>query len=321
MKKIIPVLIILGLLLGACSLLPQGTGSQDLSDEEMATRVAELLSTMTTPTEEIVFPPTPTAGLPTVNLPTVQPTESTPVVVTTVPAVIATITPSETTPEAETTQSAEPTATAEPTGTAIPGDPINSLGAPSGTDSMDSYQKWAWPTDSDSFLKVEFKDGFLQMTGLSTLAGWRLPLIAQQTNTYIELTANSGACEGKDSYGIIFRVPVFKEPDQGYLYEATCDGYVRLWKWDGKVKPNGLAQSLIGWKQSPDLKTGANQSNRLGVMVVGKNIKVYVNGVLQGEATDSAFAAGFFGVFVRSVSTNDYTVKFDEMKFWENPGQ
>jgi hypothetical protein len=82
-------------------------------------------------------------------------------------------------------------------------------------------------TDSDKFLKVAFADGFMQMTGLTSLAGWRLPLITQQTNTYIELTANSGNCEGKDSYGIIYRVPVFKEPNQGYLYEVTCDGYLR----------------------------------------------------------------------------------------------
>ncbi len=319
MKKLIPVLIIAGLLLGACSLLPQSGGSSELSDEEMATRVAQLLSTMTTPTEEIVFPPTPTMGLPTVSLPTVSPTESTPAATTTEPAVIATITPSETTPAAETTESAEATATITPTTASIPGDPVNSLGTPSGSDPLDSYQKWAWPTDSDSFLKVEFKDGFLQMTGLSTLAGWRLPLIAQQTNTYIELTANSGSCEGKDSYGVIFRVPVFKEPNQGYLYEVTCDGYVRVWKWDGTLQPNGLAESLIGWKQSPDVKTGANQTNRLGVLVVGKNIKIYMNGVLQGEATDSSFSAGFFGVFVRAGTSNDYTVKFDEMKYWENP--
>lgn len=317
MKKIIPVLLILALLLGGCNLLQQDSGEQVLSDAEMATRVAELLATMTTPTEEILFPATPTVGLPTVIPPT-----STPVVVTTEPPIEetpeVTIEP-EATSEAEATATPEPTGTTEPTATLPAGDPINKLGEPTGSDPMDSFQKWAWPTDSDKFLKVVFADGLMQMTGLTSLAGWRLPLITQQTNTYIELAVNSGNCEGKDSYGIIYRVPVFKEPNQGYLYEVTCDGYLRVWKWDGEVAPDGAAESLINWKQSPDLKTGANQTNRLGVMVVGKNMKVYVNGVLQGEATDSSFSAGFFGLFVRSVATDDYTVKFDEMKFWENP--
>ena len=60
MKKLIPVLIILSLVLTACGNLPLGRTEEDMSDSEMATRVAELLSTMTTPTTEMVFPPTPT---------------------------------------------------------------------------------------------------------------------------------------------------------------------------------------------------------------------------------------------------------------------
>ncbi len=52
-------------------------------------------------------------------------------------------------------------------------------------------------------------------------------------------------------------------------------------------------------------------------MVKGKNIGLYVNGVLQGEAADATFKAGFFGVFVHTVTSEKYTVKFDEMKYWE----
>jgi len=37
--------------------------------------------------------------------------------------------------------------------------------------------------------------------------------------------------------------------------------------------------------------------------------------------SDSTYPAGFVGAFVRSVTTPKYTVKFDEMKVWENPAQ
>ena len=270
MKKLIPVLIILSLALSACGSFLPGRAEEDVTDSDMATRVAELLSTMTTPTTEMVFPPTPTA--------------------TAAPAL----------PET---------------------DPARKLGNPSNADPLDSYEKWAWPTGSDDYLKVNFKDGYLEMTGLTTMAGWRLPMISQQTNSYIELTVNSGACQGKDSYGIIFRVPVFKEPTQGYLYEVTCDGYLRLWEWNGNARPKGEAEVLINWKESMDIKAGANQVNRLGVMAVGKSLRIYVNGIPQGEVSDSTYPAGFFGAFVRSVTTSKYTVKFDEMKVWENPAQ
>jgi hypothetical protein len=205
------------------------------------------------------------------------------------------------------------------TATLPSGDPAANLGTPTGSDMMDSAANWTWPIGADQYLNVNFSNGYMQMSGLTNFAGWRLPLVNQQVNSYIELTANSGTCKGKDSYGIIFRVPVFKDPSQGYLYEVTCDGYYRLWKWDGKAGDKGMATTLVSWAQSDLLKTGANQSNRLGVMVKDNTYTLYMNGVKLASASDSAFGAGFFGVFVHSAETPDYTVDFDAMKYWENP--
>jgi len=317
MKKLIPVLIILGLALSACGNFPLSRNNEAETDSDMATRVAELLATMTTPTVEMVFPDTPTPmPLPATEAP---PEPAAPTATQEPLELPATETPLVVEETLSTDQAGTPTATAAP---ALPEtDPARKLGNPTSVDPLDSYEKWAWPTSSDDYLKVNFKDGYLEMTGLTTMAGWRLPMISQQTNTYIELTVNSGACQAKDSYGIIFRVPVFKEPTQGYLYEVTCDGYLRLWEWNGKAKPKGEAEVLINWKESTDIKAGANQVNRLGVMTVGKSLRIYVNGVPQGEVSDSSYPAGFFGAFVRSVTTSKYTVKFDEMKYWENPAQ
>jgi hypothetical protein len=321
MRKILPALLVLLLTATACGNFPLTGNNDQVTDAEMATRVAELLSTMTTPTAEIDFPPTPT---PTSAMPepTNTPQLATPVVATEEPVeteteIAVSETPAEESPTADGTTTVSPTPTLEVPET----DPILKLGNPDLSDPFDSFENWSWPTGSDSYLTVSFKDGYMEMTGLTSMAGWRLPMVAQQTNSYIELTVNSGACTDKDSYGIIFRVPVFKEPTQGYLYEVTCDGYLRLWKWNGNIKPKGEAEILINWKESADINKGANQVNRLGVMVVGKKFTLYMNGVPQGEASDSSFSAGFFGTFVRSVSTPKYTVKFDEMKIWENPAQ
>lgn len=329
MKKLIPVLIVLSFALSACGGFPLRGNDEPVTDAEMATRVAELLATMTTPTTEIAFPPTSTPSPATVA-PTTAPVQPTDVIATSEPVETTAEPTEEPTTEPEATdvvagETGTPEATAQPTATPVPQipdtDPIKKLGTPSSSDPFDSYEKWAWPTGADDYITVNFKDGYMEMTGLTTMAGWRLPMISQQTNSYIELTVNSGKCEAKDSYGIILRVPVFKEPTQGYLYEVTCDGYLRLWKWDGNVKPKGEAEILINWKESTDINSGANQVNRLGVMAVGNKISIFMNGVPQGETTDGSFKAGFFGTFVRSVTTSKYTVKFDEMKFWENPAQ
>ena len=308
MKKLIPVLILLSLTLSACGLFSPGAANTQVSDAEMSTRVAELLSTMTTPTTEVVNPPTPT---PTATLPPPTATVAQPT------AVIAT----EETETAEETEVVAGTATPAATATlnVRAGDPVLKLGTPDDFDPFDSAEKWTWPTDEDKYLSVSFKNGYMRLMGLTNIAGWRLPLLAKQTNSYVELTVNSGECEGKDSYGIIQRVPEFKSPTQGYLYEVTCDGSLRLWKWDGNFKPGGKAVNLISWKESEDIKAGANQSNRLGLKVVGSTISIYMNGVLQGEASDESYASGYAGVFVHSVNTSKFIVKFDEMKIWKNP--
>jgi hypothetical protein len=321
MKKLIPLILVLTLLLAGCDLLTNQEANKPLSDSEMATRVAELLSTMTTPTLQIEFPTSAPQ-----TLPTLAPTATEAALPTITPVVvIATQAPTPIPPTAVPPTEA-PSATAvvaantpTPTATTPAGDPAGRLGAPSSVDEMNSADDWGWPTGSDQYLTIEFANGLMKMTGLTSLAGWRLPMVVQQINTYIEMTANSGTCSDKDSYGIIFRVPVFKEPTQGYLYEVTCDGYYRLWKWDGNVKPNGLATSLITWKQSAELHQGQNQMNRLGVMSVDDRIILYANGVKLGEVRDSSYPAGFFGTFVRSGTAKSYTVSIDQMRFWENP--
>jgi hypothetical protein len=321
MKKLIPFFLVLILILAGCNQLTNQPTNQPLTDSEMATRVAELLSTMTTSTEQIEFPTSSPQTLPTLKptateatLPTITPVVviATPVPTAVPPtAVPATSTPSKTPVVVDST----PTATA----TIPPGDPAGRLGTPSSVDDMNNADHWGWPVASDQYLTIEFSGGMMKLTGLTSLAGWRLPMVVQQINTYIEMTVNSGSCSDKDSYGIIFRVPVYKEPNQGYLYEVTCDGYYRLWKWDGNVKPNGLATGLITWKQSTELHQGQNQVNRLGVMTVDDRILLYANGVKLGEVQDSSYPAGFFGTFVRSGTAKNYTVSIDQMRFWENP--
>ena len=61
MKKLIPLILVASLVLSGCNLFRTQNGEKPLTDAEMATRVAEILSTMTTPTVEMVFPATATS--------------------------------------------------------------------------------------------------------------------------------------------------------------------------------------------------------------------------------------------------------------------
>lgn len=315
MKKLL-ILLIAALLLSSCDLF---SSRATVSDSEMETRVAKVLTEYATATPE-----PPAAVTPTMPLPTLAFTD-------TLPPVTETPQPQTTEPPLETTEPAMPSATptegptptatntSAPTPTTVPGDPRADLGAPDWLDTMEKDTNWPTGTDAGGFTSIAFKDGFMELTGLQVLSGWRLATTGSLGNAYIEMTVNSGACKGEDRFGIIFRVPVLNEANRGYLFGINCAGKFSLASWDATEGADGTWLNLILWKQSDAILAGANQVNRLGVKATGSRLKLYINGMLVGEVIDTKFTTGYFGIFVGARQTTNYTIKVDEMAYWLNP--
>lgn len=135
------------------------------------------------------------------------------------------------------------------------------------------------------------------------------------TDFYIEATITTGECAGSDRYGVIVRVPASFE--SGYMAGLTCDGRYSLRYWD---PDNSTYVYLIGWTSSSAIKAGSNQTNRLGLWSEGDTFKVYVNGELLGQAEDTKFdEEGRLGLWIGHGSTEDFTVYFSEVSYWELP--
>jgi hypothetical protein len=186
---------------------------------------------------------------------------------------------------------------------------------------MDNADNWVWPTGVDQFSAAVFTNGAQVITSLDPKDGWRManPLGREFTNIYLEATFQTGSCAGRDHYGIILRVPEVREPDQGYLFGVSCDGYYSLRRWNGEVLPKGEMKKLVDWTASAAINSGSNQVNRLGIFAVGNRLILYVNGKNLTEVQDSSYSAGYFGVFVGQVATKNFSVQLDEMSYWENP--
>jgi hypothetical protein len=306
--------------LSACTLpLTQATPPV-VSDEEMATRVAKILTEM----------PQPTDGLPTAELPPLATAE--PEATTAEPVVSETEQPTSQ-PEQAATQPAQPTATQQATATnaVVPTvvvtlqpaftppaeDPRTKLGAASWTDTMD--KDTYWPTGVDKYTAIVFKDGQLRLTGLTTTDGWRLAATEQLANVYIEAAISTGTCSGTDRYGFIFRVPVAREANKGYLLGVSCDGKYSLREWDATIGDKGAMTTHINWTTSNAIQTGSNKSNKIGIMAVGDRLIIYINGVLINEVKDATFSLGSFGLFVGARETTDFTISVDEISYWKNP--
>ncbi|PKO06349.1 MAG: hypothetical protein CVU41_06390 [Chloroflexi bacterium HGW-Chloroflexi-3] len=300
--------------LSACTLpLTQATPPA-VSDEEMATRVAKILTEMPQPTQGL-----PTAELPPLNTPEPDPTLAEEVV--------------ETVTEAATSQPEQPTVTQQPTATsdAVPtvavtanpaftppaDDPRSKLGSPSWTDNMD--KDTYWPTGEDKYTAIDFKDGQLRLTGLTTTDGWRLAATEQIANFYLEATISTGTCAGTDRYGLMYRVPVAREANKGYLLGVSCDGKYSLREWDATLGSKGTMTTHINWTASNAIQAGSNKMNKVGIMAVGDRMIIYINGVMINEVKDATFPEGSFGLFVGARETTNFTISVDEVSYWKNP--
>jgi hypothetical protein len=345
MQKYLPILLICTLLAG-CNAFP--ANKPTLTSEEMATRVALLLTAMPTTTGEPVIntesPVLPTVAEPTVlkndeigaiATPTTEITLSTPTPdetalaqflgaeVTPTPLIaMPSETPTATVPVTPTTEGTSVTGTQstgmQMTATFTATDPRTLLGNPTWTDSMDKGSNW--PTGSDSYTTIDFQNGFMVLGGLTKDNGWRLA-INDVDNAYFETTAKFGSvCKGMDRWGMMFRVPDRATADKGYWFNITCDGKFALQKWNASP-PSGekSVTNLIAWTANSKIQTGANAVNRIGILAKAGQFKLYINGQQVGEATDNSFLKGGYGVLVGAKETDKFTIYVDELSYWLNP--
>ncbi len=308
MKQILPILVI-AVLLSGCGLINTPTAVP--KDSEMATRVAQILTSMPTATSQ--------AGgkIPTPLLPTIipSPTPGGIETATSAPTATVLVVPTDT-PSATATTAP----TGQPTSTYVPpaSDPTTKLGSADWSDIMDNSDYW--PTGADQFTDIAFSGGAMQLTGLSTTDGWRMTF-PEETNFYLEAIFQVKDCSGNDRYGVIARVPQLNSPDRGYIFGFTCDGRYSLRRWNASIGAKGEMVNLVEWKASTAVNAGPSQTNRMGLMAIGDRLVLYANGQQLTEVRDSTFASGYFGVFVGARETNNFTVRVDQVRVWENPGQ
>jgi hypothetical protein len=306
--------ILMGLLVGACGLVPS---SKPVTDDAMQTEIVMLLTSMVTPTPipEIVETEPPAEPTPTYN-PSMVPG----VLVTATPEPMleptSTPLPLDITPSAPTLEMLTFTPEAgggteelEATETPPAADPAEELGEADFSDTFDNGDNWS--LGRDQYVDLKVSNGNLVMIGQTTTTGWRLtkPIIK---DGYIQLIGKMIECSGADGFGLIVRVPNVTAANMGYLYGITCDGKFSFRKWDGEKM-----YTLINWKANDAIKKGSNQTNRLGISVVGKEIELYVNGTLVGTTRDSDFRSGGFGLFISAKETAKLTALFDEIKQWD----
>lgn len=191
-------------------------------------------------------------------------------------------------------------------------DPRNELGSSNwGAVFEDGTETWFQYENEQ--VKSEVGDNKLVMTAkkANSFDAWVMSY-PQLDDAYLEVVFTIGeACAGKDRYGILFRAP---DNTMGYLYNVACDGSYQLRTWDGEQFTD-----LLNWTIDANIAAGPEVNQRLGVWAEGDRLVLYVNGFKVGEAQDSTFMAGTFGVNIAAAENAGFTVDVTEAKTWDIP--
>jgi hypothetical protein len=183
------------------------------------------------------------------------------------------------------------------------------LGEPTWRDNLDDVNGWFLLETENT--KWSEGDGVLQMVSITPGGGEEWGLVNQPSlaDFYLQATFITGdACTGLDRYGLLARAP---EPNEGYVYEFSCDGHYRLYVWDGENY-----RALQDWRTAISIKTGPGQTNVMGLWMDGTTIRLYANGFKIGEFIDNTYDEGQFGLVIGSVNTEDFTVLVDRVEYW-----
>jgi hypothetical protein len=298
MRRLFLFLSILVLLSLACATLTNQSTPQGPQVEQLGTRVAQTL-TASASQQNAPSKNTPDANAP--QLPTAIPSITASLKATATPSLTVTATITNTVPPTD-------TATPKPTATPNLTDPAVALGAPSYKDTFDTSKSWYTVDDSNS--KIEIKDSALVLTA-KTLGyhSWSMEF-RKVKNAYMEAHFTTGNCSGNDRYGLIFRGGA--DYNSGYFLNVTCSGQLSLNKYDGSD-----FKKLLDPMAAPGFKAGANQTNRLGVMMIEDTYTLYVNGAPVKEVKDKSYLDdGLYGAFIAAGATPGFTIKMEDISYW-----
>lgn len=207
-----------------------------------------------------------------------------------------------------------PTVTVTPTETKSPDDPALSLGSPAWTQDFGGSTS-AWDNGTNAKATFETKDGFLNITATES-PNWHSWYVSSPTlqNAYIEATIQMSNCSGADHFGLVLRST--SNGQQFYFMGLTCDGQWGFYRMASNVN----ILQIKGYQSAPQLSDGMDHPHRIGIWMDGSNFTFYINGEEVGTASDSALPnQGYTGFLIAFVNNPGFTVKVDELQYWNIP--
>ncbi len=176
------------------------------------------------------------------------------------------------------------------------------------SDSFDDPAIWDTGSSADASAILTNNRLVLSITGSGPLSIASRRDQPEAGDFYAEATANLSLCSGNDQYGMLFRA---SSSADFYRFVLTCNGQERLERVRG-----GVTYPLVNWLAGNDVPPGAPAQIKLGVWVVSREIRLFLNDNYQFSMVDPVFSAGTIGFFAYAAGKSPVTISFSDLSVY-----
>jgi hypothetical protein len=176
------------------------------------------------------------------------------------------------------------------------------------SDSFDQPDLWSTSKSSQASATVTSNKLLLSISGQGPLSISSLRNQPVLGDFYAEATATLSLCGNQDQFGMIIRAA---PGDNYYRFTVRCDGQLRL-----ERSLSGSRSPLLDWLPSGDAPNAAPAQVKLGVWVVGSEMRFFLNDNYQFSKRDTTLHAGTLGFFVFASGATPITVSFSALSVY-----
>ena len=173
------------------------------------------------------------------------------------------------------------------------------------TDSFDQPDLWNTSVASSVSATVARNRLLLSISSQGPVSILSLRSQPSLGDFYAEVAVQLSLCGEKDQFGMIFRDA---PGDNYYRFVVSCDGQVRL-----ERSLSGSRAPMLDWLPSGDAPIAAPVDVKLGVWVVGGEMRFFLNDHYQFSAHDPVLHTGTLGFFVYASGEAPITASFSNL--------
>ena len=122
---------------------------------------------------------------------------------------------------------------------------------------------------------------------------------------FVEVHLKAELCADADEFGLMVRMNPLGDH---YRFTLNCIGQARF----ARVQ-QGVAFNLLPPTETHAAISGAPAENRLGLLAVGRDLRLFINGLEVFFLRDAALSRGGLGLIARSAAGGQLTVSFDHL--------